>query len=159
MENIQLLHTMAQQYESLSDLTLQLQSSLHLSIAFIITASFEQAPARGELPLSRQENLTKFFFHLLLQHYQTQRSVAFYAEQLCITPKYLTTTVKRITGYSIQDWINDITIITAKRYLRTSYRTIQDISEELHFQTASSFIRFFRQHTGCTPLKYRKDND
>lgn len=159
MENIQLLHTMARQYESLSDLTLQLQSSLHLSIAFIITASFEQAPARGELPLSRQENLTKSFFHLLLQHYQTQRSVAFYAEQLCITSKYLTTTVKRITGYSIQDWINDITIITAKRYLKTSSRTIQDISEELHFQTASSFIRFFRQHTGCTPLKYRKDND
>lgn len=56
MENIQLLYTMVRQYESLSDLTLQLQSSLHLSIAFIITASFEQAPARGELIPARESH-------------------------------------------------------------------------------------------------------
>ena len=65
-------------------------------------------------------------------------------------------TIKSVTGYSIQKWINEVIIIEAKRYIKTTTYTIQQISEELNFHTSSSFVRFFTQHTGYTPLEYRK---
>jgi AraC-like DNA-binding protein len=95
------------------------------------------------------------FFELLAVHYTTERRVAFYASKLCVTPKYLTTMVKEVTGLSILEWINNVTVLNIKRLLRTSQATIQQISEELNFQTPSTFVRYFRQHTGTTPLKYR----
>lgn len=65
-------------------------------------------------------------------------------------------TIKSVTGYSIQKWINEVIIIEAKRYIKTTTYTIQQISEELNFHTSSLFVRFFKQHTGYTPLEYRK---
>lgn len=65
-------------------------------------------------------------------------------------------TIKSVTGYSIQKWINEVIIIEAKRYIKTTTYTIQQISEELNFHTSSSFVRLFKQHTGYTPLEYRK---
>lgn len=157
MENLTSLCTMFHQYETKSETAIQLQRALLLSIAFIIATSFEQSPVCEEAPLSRQESLTKEFFNLLLQHYSVQRNVSFYAAKLYITSKYLSTAVKKVTGYPLQNWLNDLTVIAAKRRIKTTTLTIQQISDELHFPTASSFVRFFRQHTGTTPLKYRKE--
>jgi AraC-like DNA-binding protein len=66
--------------------------------------------------------------------------------------------VKDITKLSILDWINNVVILHIKRRLRTTNDTILQISEDLNFQTASTFIRYFRQHTGTTPLKFRNSD-
>jgi AraC-like DNA-binding protein len=63
--------------------------------------------------------------------------------------------VKEVTHLSILDWINNVTVLNIKRRLLTSTDTIQQISEDLNFQTPSTFVRYFRQHTGITPAKYR----
>lgn len=105
---------------------------------------------------SRQETLTRRFFDLMFKHYKTDRSVSFYADRLCVTPKYLSSNVKEVTGHPVQKWMTEIVIADVKRRLRTTDQSVQQISEELHFLTASSFIRFFRTHVGCTPLEYRK---
>lgn len=52
-------------------------------------------------------------------------------------------------------WVYDVVVLAAKRYLKTTSLTIQQVSEALNFSTPSSFVRFFRQHTGYTPLEYR----
>ena len=60
---------------------------------------------------NRAEEYFKQFTHLLGEHYRTERSVGFYARQLCITPKYLTTLIKRISGLSVSEWIDNYVII------------------------------------------------
>ena len=67
----------------------------------------------------------------------------------------MTTAVKSVTGRSVQNWIMAMVLIYAKRYLKTTALTIQQITDKLCFQTTSSFIRFFKQNTGLTPLEYR----
>lgn len=133
-----------------------IKKTLTLSLILIITSLFNKNNHNILQPASRQEELTHRFFDLLLQHYTKERNVIFYANKLCITPKYLSMTIKSVTGYSIQKWINEVIIIEAKRYIKTTTYTIQQISEELNFHTSSSFVRFFKQHTGYTPLEYRK---
>jgi len=106
-------------------------------------------------PLSRQEVLTEKFFEVLSRHYIKERSVAFYAEKLCLTPKYLSMTVKKVTGYPITNWMNEVVIIEAKRRLKMTDSTVLQISEELNFPNPSFFGRFFKQYAGMTPLAYR----
>lgn len=105
---------------------------------------------------SSQERLTRKFFRLMLSNFEKKHTVSFYADKLCVTPKYMSMAVKAVTGHSAQQWINETIIMSAKQYLQTTDLTVQQISEKLHFQTSSSFVRFFRQHTGETPLVYRK---
>jgi len=111
-----------------------------------------------ELPVntSRQEELTNDFFMLMLEHFKRERNVAFYADKLCLTPKYLSMTVKKITGHPISNWINEVVIIEAKRMLKVTDLTALQISEELNFPNPSFFGRFFKQYTGMTPLEYKK---
>lgn len=148
------LFEMAKQYknEEKTDITV----SLIYSLILITLNHYNAVASVNNAPVSRQEALTHCFFELLFQQNGTMRNVGFYAEKLCITPKYLTTAVKRTTGQSMQLWINEATVIEAKRFLRNTHLSIQEISEKMNFQTSSSFVRFFRQHTGHTPLEYRK---
>ena len=104
---------------------------------------------------SRQEVLTDMFFNMLLENYVEERSVAFYAERLFLTPKYLSMAVKKVTGHSIIDWINEAVIIEAKRRLKATDHTVLQISEELNFPNPSFFGRFFKQYAGMTPVEYR----
>lgn len=117
---------------------------------------YESSPIELPQSRSRQEVLTDMFFKILAEHYTTERSVAFYAEKLCLTPKYLSMAIKKITGHSIIDWINEAVIIEAKRLLKTTDFTALQISEELNFPNPSFFGRFFKQYAGMTPLEYRE---
>lgn len=131
--------------------------SLVCSAALILSDLFEGSGHDVKKTLSRQEALAGNFFELLFSHFESERSVAFYADKLCVSPKYLSVAVRSVSGCSVQKWINEIVLAEAKRYLCTTEMTIQQISEKLHFASPSSFVRFFRQHTLTTPLAYRKD--
>ena len=81
--------------------------------------------------------------------------MGFYARQLCITPKYLTTLIKRISGLSVSEWIDNYVIIEAKTLLKYSTMSIQEIAYCLNFPNQSFFGKYFRSHTGMTPSAYR----
>lgn len=159
VEDLIKIYSVIQHYDHESKLSRQIQNTLVLSLVLIVASAFEQCPVDNENVCSRQESLTRSFFNLLLQHFKTERSVSFYADKLCITPKYLTKTIKSVTKHSVQIWINEFVLTEAKRYLRTTALTVWQISEQLNFPTDSSFVRFFRTHTGCTPLEYRKKRE
>lgn len=105
--------------------------------------------------LSRQEQLSKDFFVLLLRRHREEHDVSYYAEQLFVTPKYLSTVVRKTTGSSVQDWVGRLLLFAAKSLLKNSRLSVQQIADELHFSTPSSFIRFFHRLTGLTPRQYR----
>lgn len=133
-----------------------LLSALILEIISNYTKDIEQFIS---VKKSHKEELTRKFFKLLMTYYKEERSVAFYAEKLCLTPKYLSTMIKSVSGQNISEWINQMVIFEAKSLLKTNTSTVLEISEELNFPNPSFFIHYFKQHVGVTPLKFRNSDD
>ena len=87
---------------------------------------------------------------------RTQRTVAWYAEQLNVTPKYLSETVKRATGHSVMHFIDQYTLSIVINLLKNSPLSLTAISEEMNFTSLSYFTRYVRKHLGMFPGEYRK---
>ena len=104
---------------------------------------------------NRAEEYFKQFTHLLGEHFREERSVGFYARQLCITPKYLTTLIKRISGQSVSEWIDNYVILEAKTLLKYSTMSIQEIAYYLNFPNQSFFGSYFKRNTGMSPSQYK----
>lgn len=96
------------------------------------------------------------FIKLVHVHYSSERSVAFYADQLCISSKYLSLLVKEATGKSAARWIDDFVIMEAKNLLRYSGKNVQQVAYALNFPNQSSFGKFFKHLTGQSPTAYQK---
>ncbi|MDD6211525.1 MAG: helix-turn-helix domain-containing protein [Bacteroidales bacterium] len=112
--------------------------------------------SRDELFIkSRQEIFFEKFMHLLTQYHKKERSVGFYAHQLNITPKYLSSLIKNISGKSAAEWIDDYVILEAKTQLKYSDMNIQEIAYSLNFSTQSFFGKYFKHHTGISPSEYK----
>ena len=96
------------------------------------------------------------FIALVNEYHCTERGMAFYADKLCLTPKYLSKLIKQASGKSAPDWIDEFVILEAKNMLKYTDLTIKEIVFKLHFPNQSVFYKFFKSHTGLTPSEYRK---
>ena len=131
---------------------LEIIQSIFYALILEILAEYEKVFEVGDTTSDiKANNLSDRFFRLLATNYKTNRSVKFYADKLNLTPKYLSTAIKRITGRPILDWIHEAILIDAKMLLRTTDMTVQEISEQLNFSSPSAFVQFFKKHTGKTP--------
>lgn len=106
--------------------------------------------------MSRADGIMKEFAELLVEHIHKETNVEFYAEKLCISKQYLSLIVKEKTRVTVGTIISAMRAETAARLLRDPEMTIQQIAEELSFADQSSFGKFFKKHTGMSPLKYRQ---
>lgn len=113
-------------------------------------------PYEMEKDTSRKEEIIKKFFDLLKKHYKQERSVSFYADKIFVTTKHLSLVIKNVTGKPALKWIEEMIMTDIKTKLKLSKDTVLQISEELNFSSPSLFCRFFKQHTGVTPLEYRQ---
>ena len=105
----------------------------------------------------RNTYLFNSFYDLLINNYKQQHEIAWYAEKLCLTPKYFSGVIRQITGKSAAQWINEMLILHAKRLLNTRHDiNIQQIAYELGFKGNPNFCRFFKSQTGMRPSQYRK---
>lgn len=104
---------------------------------------------------STQNRITDRFIRLVQHNYRRERFLDFYADQLEITPKHLSRTVRAQTGLSAVEWITRHIILEAKVMLRSSNLNIQQISDELHFPSQSFFGKYFKKATGMSPKEYR----
>lgn len=108
------------------------------------------------VPVNRRSTYVRDFFDLVHRYYKQQRSVAFYAERLFITPKYLSLVVKEATNRSAAEWIDEFVILEAKNLLRFSHKNIQQIAYELNFSNQSSFGKYFKNLTGMSPTAFQR---
>ncbi len=104
---------------------------------------------------SRRELFFMQFMELLTRYHKQHRNVGFYAEQLHITPKYMSSMIKEISGRSTAEWIDEYVILEAKTLLKYSGMNIQQIAYHLNFSTQSFFGKYFKQHTGMSPSQYK----
>lgn len=105
-------------------------------------------------------NTGDYTFHTftnLLREHPHKREVQWYAEQIGITPKYLSEICKERSGKSASEWIADVTIAELKHLLRDTTIPIHKIAEQMEFPNASFFCQYTKKHTGLTPNKFRKE--
>ena len=105
---------------------------------------------------TRAEEYFRRFLRELGQHYRERQTVTYYADQLCISSRYLTTIVRRVSGLTVSDWLNRYVIAEAKHLLKYSEMSIQEIAYALNFPNQSFFGKYFKQHTGVSPSAYRQ---
>ena len=107
--------------------------------------------------VSHSTHLFNSFYNLLINNYHTYHKVDWYAQQLCLTPKHLSTSIRKTTNTSAAKWIDEVIILHAKRLLYTRHdMTVQQIAYELGFKENATFCRFFKDQTGLRPSEYRK---
>lgn len=107
--------------------------------------------------MKRSDGIMKEFGELLALNIKKETSVGYYAEKLCISKQYLSLLVKEKTHVTIGTIIASMRIETAARMLRNPELSIQQIAEQMSFSDQSSFGKFFKKHTGMSPLKYRQN--
>lgn len=96
------------------------------------------------------------FLQLVNNHSQRERQLAFYAEKICVTERYLCTVIRQTSGITAKEWIDKAVVNYAKVMLRHSNKQITEISEALNFPNPSFFCKYFKRLTGCTPQAYRQ---
>ncbi|MDE6534441.1 MAG: helix-turn-helix domain-containing protein [Muribaculaceae bacterium] len=86
---------------------------------------------------------------------KTQRELSHYASELNVTPKYLSDTIKRVTGVCVTSHINNAATAIALEYLKDSTMSVSQIADEMNFSSLSYFSRFCVKHIGMSPAKFR----
>lgn len=129
-----------------------------LKILFWRIAGKTKAPDKAVNQKSRRRQvLFHKFMTLIAAHCHERRDVEFYASKMCITPRYLSMIcTDEGNGRSAKKIIDENIVIVIKTMLEDSDSTLQEIAEQLHFPDQSDLARYFRKHTGISPLKYRK---
>lgn len=110
----------------------------------------------GERHKSRRSSYVHEFIRLVHEYHRSERTVAFYADKLFISPKYLSLIIKQSLGRSAAEIIDDYVILEAKNLLRFSRKNIQQVSYELNFPNQSSFGKYFKHLTGLSPSEYQR---
>lgn len=92
---------------------------------------------------------------LIEKYYMQERGVAFYADKLCLSPKYLSALSKSVCGYTVQELVFRAIIRKSIFWLKNTNKSVQEISDDLNFLNASFFGTFFKKQTGLAPSYYR----
>lgn len=136
----------------------EISKNLGYAIIYEVIGIYKNKKPLSQQSYSRKDILYFEFIQLISKHYKEQRKVEFYAEELCITSRYLSAVCKEITGYTAKEYIDQHIIIIARTLLAATDLTVLQISDELNFSNPSFFTQYFKKQTGITPNKFRISN-
>ena len=105
---------------------------------------------------SRADELCNKFIAQLSQSRGTKRTIGWFAENLCVSKHYLSIAVKKSSGQSVKDIIDNAVIMEIKVLLRHSGLSVSQIADKLEFSSSTFLCKYFRAKTGITPLQYRR---
>ena len=95
------------------------------------------------------------FMELLSKDKGMHRSVSYFANELCYTPKHFSKVIKQACGRTPLDLINETTVEHIKYRLKRSEKSIKEIAEEFNFPNQSFFGKYVKAHLGTSPANYR----
>ncbi len=137
------------------DVLLPIMSSMVSFVAGICAEKVDEFQRRPLNVSGRSQMVFDQFIKLVGEYHTKYRNVGFYADKLCLTPKYLSKLIKTATGKSAPEWIDGFVILEAKNLLKYSDISIKEIVYRLNFPNQSVFYKFFKCRTGMTPTEYR----
>lgn len=130
--------------------------ALLYEILMLLDRTYRKMIPAGSVNKEGSNAYIRKFIELVNDCFREQHSVRYYADKLCITPNYLNEITNSVMRVSAKQYIQDKIIEESKRLLAYTDASVSEIAFGLHFSTISYFVRFFRLHTGMTPLSYRK---
>lgn len=131
------------------------QALLYRMLLFIHKEAYKCYEKYKDEVMTRQGRMSDQFLTLVQEHFRSERFLDFYATKLEITPKHLSRTIKKQTGYTAVEWIERFVILEAKVLLKSSNLNIQQIADELNFPSQSFFGKYFKKLTGMSPKEFR----
>lgn len=134
----------------------RLQVVQHIIMALFYSSERLRDVEKSEGPRSNADVLSKEFLKQVKEHFRRERQLKFYADKLCITPRYLSRVVKESTGSSAAEWIERCVVLEARALLKSTNMTIQQISDELNFPSQTFFGKYFKRRVGMSPKEYRR---
>ena len=154
LRNLQIFYTILHKAASDEENPFRLQVIENLIRVFFYGGVSKFRKLEGSAAPSKN-NIVERFMELVQEHYREERLIGFYADKLCITPKYLSKLIKEHTGRSAGEWIDNHVILEARAMLQSSDMTIQQIAASLNFPNQSFFGKYFKRATGLSPKQYR----
>lgn len=125
-----------------------------------LIGDFSNAAARvqkmTEKKSTRAEEIFTDFIRLVERHFREERRVVWYSQQLNITSKYLSETVKLASRRTPFEWIDNYVMLEIRVLLKNSNLSVKDIAQQLHFSSLSSLGRYFKERAGVSPTEYRE---
>lgn len=115
---------------------------------------FRHFPGQSKAPASREEELYLKFMKLLPGTFQQQHPLEYYCRQLCISEKYLIQVCKDVSGKTPGFILAEALLNEAKLLLRNPENNVSMVSAALNYTSVASFSKFFKKHTGLSPLKW-----
>lgn len=125
---------------------------VHLEITNLFKKGFRMKNIRQNI---RQGGLFRRFIIMLRADIGKSREVRYYAERLCVSPKYLNAVVKNVSNKSASSIIDEVTLMTAANSLRDEFMPIGEVAARVGFATQAAFTKFFKKHTGMSPREFR----
>ena len=138
-----------------TDITKRLLAAYLYKLGSILYRHRPELQEEAAKPLKREEILFKEFIRLVSEHHRKERRVDFYAERLFLSPKHFSTVIKKVSGKTAGQWIDDYVILEAKTLLKYSAMSIQEVAYYMNFPNPSFFGKYFRHHTGMSPSEYK----
>lgn len=127
-----------------------------LKSALLAVSNMLLADLPNDAASSSTSDLFDKFLEMLQQSEVKHQPVEYFAQQLCITPKYLSIICKCHSGKTAIEWITEYTLSDITYYLRSTTKSIKEISGILGFSNTSFFGKYVREHLHMSPLKYRE---
>ena len=129
---------------------------LLLSLTYRICSIFSELAKDGDQAPNRKLETYMQLMQLIDTHYTHERGVRFYADKLCLSPKYLTSLVKSVSGNTVQQLVFKAITKKAVSLITTTDKSIKEIADILNFPNASAFGTFFKKQVGMSPINYRQ---
>lgn len=130
--------------------------SMFLTMVYEMCDVIYKVQADGDECNTRAEAIFTQFIQLVERFFRAERRVGWYSEQMCISPKYLSETVKAVSKRTPNEWIDSYVTMELRMLLRNTQKSIKEISQELNFANQSFLGKYFKEHTGMSPSEYRR---
>ncbi|MET3037576.1 helix-turn-helix transcriptional regulator [Chryseobacterium sp. NRRL B-14859] len=131
----------------------QIESLLNYSERFYNRQFITREKSNHQILERLEKLLDEYFEHKIAE--KGLLSVQFIADELNISPKYLSTLLKTLTGQNTQQHIHNKLIEVAKEKLSTTNLSVSEIAYEMGFEHSQSFSKLFKSKTAQSPLEFR----
>lgn len=153
---VETLHTLLWQTVHDKDMSPQVVLKLVSTVLTYVDHLYSLSEKQHTAMHNHEEDIFDRFIALLNQYGHREHKLEFYADKIYLSPRYLGSIVKKISGYTVKEWIDKAIIMEAKVMLKHTDLPVNKVADELNFDNYSFFSRYFRRLTGLSPQQYRE---
>lgn len=134
----------------------EMMQTMFLTMVYELSNEIKDVQSQKDERNTRAEEIFTKFILLVENNFRTERRVSWYSEQLCISPKYLSETIKNVSKRTPNEWIDAYVTMELRMLLRNTQHSIKQIAQSLNFSNQSFLGKYFKEHVGMSPSEYRR---